>query len=240
MNLKFLVIIDPKNINVKLFMWIVGIISAITIWAIYVGSEDKDAFMKAKGISDVSVDTESKLPIVDLRKQNLLGEQSFHAAIQDKEFLVQGVETTIFLTQKNPEKTLANKEDYVLVSYSDILNIDCLKELKKKIDASDAGIINLKELVVSTCGSKVYPISGSTSAKKIYDSSDISDLCSGAYSCAPCVITSSSEVDVNQCKENKITFIDKSQVMETQGKKWVAINYQPAQKLPYMKYPPRQ
>ena len=237
--MNFFVLIDPSKINVKMLMWIAGVIAAIGIWAMWTGESENKELLESKGVMNVEIDPQTKLPMVDLVKGNTLRDQSFHAAIIDKEFLVKGVEISVAITKENKEKNITNKEDFYTLIYSDIVNPECLTKLQSALDDSDIGSLDIKEFVVSICGNIVKPLTDSKPAKEVANVESIQDLCKSVVPCAPCLIVKSGQVPVGQCESKSISFRDKSSVLSNSSGKWVNVEFKPTKKLSYMKYDPQ-
>jgi hypothetical protein len=236
--MNFFILIDPRRVNVKMLTWIVGIIAAIVMWSIFVDEGEKDDLMKSKGLAEVAIDRETKLPILDLSNSNQLGQQSFHAAIQGKEFLVSGVETTILFSKTNP-KTIFPKEDYLVVHYSDILSKTCLDDLAKKMSQSKLETLDVEEIVKSTCGENVYSIDSKIPANNIQTQDDVKKLCSSEINCASCLVMSGIDKPIGQCDVKKYLFNDDSKALTNSGSMWISIGYQPVNQLSFMRYPPQ-
>lgn len=236
--MNFFMLIDPRRVNVKMLTWIVGIIAAIVMWSIFIDEGEKDDLMQSKGLAEVVIDRETKLPILDLSKANQFGQQSFHAAIQGKEFLVRGVETTILFSKTNPKKIFP-KEDYLVVHYSDILSKSCLDDLAKKMSEVKPETLDIEEIVKSTCGENAYSIDSEIPANNIKTQDDIRKLCSSEIKCASCLIISGLDKPIGECDEKKHLFMDDSKAITNSGHMWITLGFQPVNQLSFMRYPPQ-
>jgi hypothetical protein len=222
----------------RFFSWKIIVIVYIPLLAILwfsVGEQSKK--MESQGIMNVSVDPESKLPLIDLSVDNPLKVQSFHAAVLEKEFTIKGVQTTVALTQLNPTKTLQNKEDYEILFYSDILNVQCLTKLQEVIGRAPNEGVKIDDLVQSACGKPVFPLTSSKPISQVANLDDIQNFCK-EEPCGPCLVVQGQQSINGQCEVQKTSFLDKSRYIKTGDTERFDFSYKPLKKLSYMKYAP--
>lgn len=208
----------------------------IIFWATWGDQEEQ---IKSKGVMSIAIDSETKLPIIDISVNNPIGDQSFHAAVYDKDFLIKGVQTTIVVTQKNPEKNARNRDDFEIYFYSDILNTNCLSNLKNAIQDITAEGASVEDLVVKTCGKSVFPHKFHIPSKQIANYETIKNICSGEQPCGSCLIISGEESMKGNCELEKAIFHDFSRSIKSGNSEQIILDVRPIKKLSYMSYVPR-
>ncbi len=238
--MSFLTTAVVSGVLSRLLSWKVIVLLYLPLIILFwIVSGDQEKQIQSKGTMKVTIDQETKLPIIDISTNNPLGDQSFHAAVFDKDFLIKGVETTVIVTKKNLEKNARNRDDYEVYFYSDILNSNCLPELKKSVDKLLSEEIPIQDLVMKVCGKAVYPYQVNKPSNQIVRNESIDNFCSSSQPCASCVIIAGEDAAKGSCEPVNNVFHDWSRYIKNGDHEQLIFDVRPAKKLGYMSYVPR-
>lgn len=229
--MNFFVLIDPSKINVKMLMWIVGILAVIVIWAGFSGNEEDEKFLDQQSKMSLVIDPQRKLPIIDLDIDNPIRKKEFHTAVLGKEFLVKGTEVTLVSVKKNPRGRSTDIYEFDYLLSSAVVNSKCVEKIQA---ALNSGEYAQKPLDLSAeCQSYDSPFSSSFSTNEPLSESSLKKACSEGARCSSCTFIMDSGTPLGQCVPKDILYVDESSVITTQSKKSINVQYRVKDKLAY-------
>lgn len=225
------VVLNPKEFNYKAISWLIAILAGIVIWAIFVGNEEDDKFLQTQAKAELNIHAGKNLAYVDLDKDDLIGKQEFHIAVLGKQFIVKGLELTLVRGIENTRRTSFDNKPYKYFLSSAVVNPTCLEKIKASLPSQSKE--SLSEILRKECSQSLSPFHSEFPSDEPLTEDAIRKACKEGAKCSNCIFIVNEDRSFGQCNPREIVYFDQSNVMTTQGKKSVNIQYRDFDKLAY-------